>query len=141
MQNIKNKAGLSLVEILVAVFIFSIVFLATLEALKYSSFLVSSQEQTAIANSILTEVAEDILLLDYASVNVGNMSANYNSGGSKEPDKLKDLNDSSITVSVSDADSDVGTNLKKIIITVTWTGPYGKASSPKSATIYRSRPK
>ena len=134
----KNKLGVSLTEISVAVLIFALVAIPLYYAISYGSKEEIQLDKVAIANKILESFKDEIKNLDYATVeSFGNkiestqLPPNSFQELLKAQKKYKDIKFEA--ESVEDNNNDVIS--RKITAEVKWTNGTGNTSSQKISFI------
>jgi len=135
LSRVRNQSGMTLVETLIGVFVFGIVFTAGISGLKYSSSIGSQQNELATVNTVLKHVVEDIKNMSFLSIN---NALNYNTGtgGADKPSSLDELTNGSISVTVTEPDAGYPT-LKRIVLSISWDGTTGGSRS-KELTIFET---
>ncbi len=124
-SRITSESGGTLIEVLIAVFILSVVMVGIVGLFVQGDIFVTQIKEHSIVNSILNERMEEIRGMAYSSIT--GLSSSFSGTG------FNQLHSASGIATVDDPFGD--TNIRRVTLTVSWTSPQGK-SMTKSLGAY-----
>lgn len=132
LKNKKRNKGFTLVEVLVTVFIFSIVFTAILSALSFGLRIVAQSRNKAMANAIANQELEKIRNISYSLVGISGGFPD----GSLSPSETITQNGVDFVINrkivyvvdeadgVADPEDECPNDYKKVSVKISWQGRY-----------------
>ncbi len=139
--------GATLIDTIIGVFVFSIIFISTMAGLRYSSSIKVTQNEKTIAISIIQYICEDIHTLEFSTIPEGYPSflqEIYTTQPKMHPD-FKKLNNARLNIKVTKpccldvSPYSTCDNLKKIEIILSWV-PSNTSSQNIKINMYLASP-
>lgn len=141
---IRRKSGFSLIELMIAIFIFMVVFAGILKGLTTSKQVLNNSIEKTIVSQILGDVSEQIVYLkNTGGWHMIETSWLVSAFTSSTVADLSSLNGASVNVTVvpykDKSNVDIST-LKQVTINLTWTDPLGTLRSDSFVTVLSKPP-
>lgn len=127
-SRITSESGGTLVEVLIAVFILSVVMVGIVGLFAQGDVFVNQIKEHAIVNSALNERMEQIRGMAFSSIT--GLSSSFTGTG------FDQLHNAAGTAAVDDPFSD--TNIRRVTLTVSWTSPQGISVTKSLAAYFTS---
>ncbi len=126
MYHLKSEQGGTLVEVMISVYILSVVIVGTIALFANCNVFMAEIKEHAIANSALNQRMEEIRALSYSSIT--NLSSSFSATG------FSLLDNAAGTVTVDNPFN--ANDIRRVTLMVSWTSPQGRSMSKSLAAYF-----
>jgi len=124
---VRSDQGLTLVEVLIAVFILGVVMVGTVATFAKCNVFIAEMRQHSIATKALNEAMEEIRGMTFAQIL--SLDSNFSTSGLGQLDDP----DAACTLTLDDPFSDA--NIRRVTLALNWTSPQGRALTKRFAAL------